>query len=68
MGKVTRDNLDDSPSVDLSRSDPDRIDLYVNKSYAGGTSTKNVIHMSQQYGVKRLQKYDYGNWNFYTYG
>lgn len=54
MGTTTRANLDESPSIDISRSDPERLDIYIKHAYAGGTSTKNIIHMAQQYAVTRL--------------
>lgn len=56
--KVTREKLEQSPSVNLSRADPDRIDIYMKDN--GGTSLKNLVHMGQLYNTGNFQKYDYG--------
>ena len=51
-------NLEDSPSIDLSKSDPEKWPLLLN--FPQGTSTKNLIHMGQFYIQKKFQKFDYG--------
>lgn len=45
--KVSREKLEQSPSVNLTRADPERIDIYMKD--VGGTSLKNLIHMGQLY-------------------
>ena len=41
--KLDRESMDASPSVDLRRGDPSKIDTYIN--IPGGTSLKNFVHM-----------------------
>jgi len=47
MGTLTKEKLDSSPSVDICRSDEERLEIYL--AMTGGTSTKNLIHMAQLY-------------------
>ena len=52
-------NMDNSPSIDLSKSDPEAWPFLF--SAAQRTSTKNLIHMGQFYSQKKFQKFDYGS-------
>lgn len=65
MGTLTKEKLDSSPSVDICRSDEERLEIYL--AMTGGTSTKNLIHMAQLYQSKKFQKYDYGVLNRVQY-
>mmetsp|Transcript_14212 Transcript_14212/g.22130 ORF Transcript_14212/g.22130 Transcript_14212/m.22130 type:complete len:201 (-) Transcript_14212:37-639(-) len=55
---ITPEYLDQSPSIDIKRSDPERLAMFL--KIKGGTSTKNLIHMAQLFGSQRFQKFDYG--------
>lgn len=55
---LTPAKIDSSPSVNLKRSDQNRLKDYMH--CPGGTSTINFIHMGQLYKSKKFQKYDYG--------
>ena len=44
LGKMTTTALEASPSINLIRSDWDRVKVYL--KVRGGTSVKNLIHMA----------------------
>ena len=67
MNRLTAEKLDESPSVNIHRSDPDRLDIYLHHQSDGGTSSKNLVHMAQQFSVHMLQKFDYGALNYPVY-
>lgn len=67
IGRMTAEKLDESPSVDIRRSDPERLEIFLEHQSDGGTSTKNLVHMAQQYSVHMLQKFDYGPLNYPVY-
>jgi lysosomal acid lipase/cholesteryl ester hydrolase len=59
FGRIsTVQTLEASPSVNLRRADWPRVAIYL--KVRGGTSTKNMIHMAQQYHTDRLTKFNYG--------
>ena len=64
----SRENLEQSPSVNLAYTDPDRFEIYVRGK--SGTSIKNIIHMGQMMKFKKFQKYDHRNtvMNYNDYG
>ena len=49
--------LEASPSVNLDRSDRDRLPIYF--KIEGGTSTKNLVHMGQLIHDKRFASFSY---------
>lgn len=59
FGKINEETMVASPSISIERMDRDRLEIYI--KVRGGTSTKNMIQMAQQYQADRLTYFDYGD-------